>query len=550
MIFEMAGILNHFRFPVWLVFVIIFKLSFVSLSARDIPILTERVTDEVNILTVDEWSSLRDRLLSIESQTSAQIFVYIIPSLEGETIESYAMSVAEKSGIGQKGKDNGVLLLLSTGDRKVRIEVGYGLEDTVTDVYCNRIIRNVMIPRFKEGNLTQGVLEGTDAIIAILLGNADSNPNLQNEHPNGLQTVVFQEETLGNHFVVLILVLIVSFIGFFFLKEWKYFSNRHNLQKLYGALVLIGLFIFAWQALTILSFFCLFAFNIYLLYYYEGKYSYPISIGSLLLWVPILKLIFAWEYFSIYLLVGIFSGILLAFKFFNDDVVLEPLRGFAKRLQTGLGGLFVHFLAVISLSLPIFLISLGYSVQQSLSIYGIVLLSIYGLGFRILGYRLKYYLFGIGGWFVYELLLAILPISKDSNVQISFATMIQFFQTFLFIVPAFLIALYWEVESWKIRILKYAVITILWTCTYHIPYFLGWNEVWDSFLFFVFYSLTLLIHFFVLVAKESGSGGGGYYSSSSSSSYSSSSRSYSSGSSSSSGGGGGSFGGGGSSGSW
>ncbi|MCU0824721.1 MAG: TPM domain-containing protein [Leptospira sp.] len=547
----MAGILNHFRFPVWLVFVFIFKLSFVSLSARDIPILTERVTDEVNILTVDEWSSLRDRLLSIESQTSAQIFVYIIPSLEGETIESYAMSVAEKSGIGQKGKDNGVLLLLSTGDRKVRIEVGYGLEDTVTDVYCNRIIRNVMIPRFKEGNLTQGVMEGTDAIIAILLGNADSNPNLQNEHPNGLQTVVFQEETLGNHFVVLILVLIFSFIGFFFLKEWKYFSNHHNLQKLYGALVLISLFIFAWQALTILSFFCLFAFNIYLLYYYEGKYSYPISIGSLLLWIPILKLIFAWEYFSIYLLVGIFSGILLAFKFFNDDVVLVPLRGFAKRLQTGLGGLFVHFLAVISLSLPIFLISLGYSVQQSLSIYGIVLLSIYGLGFRILGYRLKYYLFGIGGWFVYELLLAILPISKDSNLQISFATMIQFFQTYLFIVPAFLIALYWEVGSWKVRILKYAAITILWTCTYHIPYFLGWDEVWDSFLFFVFYFLTLLIHFFVLVAKESGSGGGGYSSSSSSSSsYSSSGSSYSSGSSSSSGGGGGSFGGGGSSGSW
>lgn len=530
---------------------LIFFLSLLfatNLSARDIPILTERVTDEASIFTVEEWTRIRDRVLAIEEKTSAQIFIYVIPSLEGENLESYSIAVAQKSGIGQKGKDNGVLLFMSTGDRKVRIEVGYGLEETLTDVYCNRIIKNIMIPLFKEGNLSGGVSEGVEALISILLGNVDSNPNLQNEYPDGYHTVVFPENTVGNQFVIAIIVSIFSFILYFFLNESKTFRTNLKVRIGYLSLVALILLIFAYSAVILGLLIGLGVLNFYLLYFYEKKYSYLLSLISLTLWIPIAQMLFASEFLVTSIVFGCISTILFLFKIFNDSRVLGPLEKFARKLNTGLVGLFFHFLGLCAFAFGVKLLFDGYPVGQTISILGLLLLTIYGFGYGPIGYKFQYYLIGIMFWVFLEFILMTLPTPTNPQNFFEFETLLYLFQAYLYIVPAFLIAKYWEVESWKIRIFKYAVITLLWVFAHHLNYLMGYEESFEPVTFLVYYSVILVIHFFVVTAAESGAGGGGSYSSSSS--YGGSSSYSSSSSSSSSGGGGGSFGGGGSSGSW
>ncbi|WP_411821430.1 TPM domain-containing protein [Leptospira sp. 'Mane'] len=114
-----------------------------------------------------------------EKQTTNQIAILAVQYLDGENLEEYGIKVAEKWMLGQKGKDNGVLVLLAVGDRKVRIEVGYGLEGTLTDVYCSRVIKNTMIPLFKEGNYEEGLEKGILQIIRILeTGEVPTEPTL------------------------------------------------------------------------------------------------------------------------------------------------------------------------------------------------------------------------------------------------------------------------------------------------------------------------------------------------------------------------------------
>ena len=128
-----------------------------SIFALDVPFLSGRVIDDVGILSDEIKISIENKLKEHEKQTSNQVVVLIIPSLEGEILEEYSLKVASTWKLGQKGKDNGVLLLIAKNDRKIRIEVGYGLEGTLTDVLCNRIIRNEITPSFKQGNFSLGV---------------------------------------------------------------------------------------------------------------------------------------------------------------------------------------------------------------------------------------------------------------------------------------------------------------------------------------------------------------------------------------------------------
>jgi len=135
-----------------------------------VPFLTGRVVDDAEILS----SATRDRLTAVlkahEHATGDQIAVLTVPTIGGESIEEYAVKVVESWKLGQKGKDNGVLLVIAPKDRKLRIEVGYGLEGTLTDAAASRIIRNVITPRFKTGDYDAGVSEGVDAIVGVLTG--------------------------------------------------------------------------------------------------------------------------------------------------------------------------------------------------------------------------------------------------------------------------------------------------------------------------------------------------------------------------------------------
>jgi len=173
-------------------------LSTTILSALPIPPLNEPVTDLAGLLRPDARQRINSYLHEVHNQTGVHIAVFTIPSLEGETIEEYSMSVAEKWQLGQKDADNGVLLLIALNDRAMRIEVGYGLEGTLTDTKSGLIIREVMAPRFREGNWELGIYDAVRTIAGITTGNEDwiskavSNPETAtNSSGNGPVLIAF-----------------------------------------------------------------------------------------------------------------------------------------------------------------------------------------------------------------------------------------------------------------------------------------------------------------------------------------------------------------------
>lgn len=139
-----------------------FYLIFTSflIAQSDVPILKQYVNDLTNSLTMSQISSLERDLKTYDDTTSNQIVVLMINTLEGEDLVDFSISVAEKNKIGRKGKDNGILILVVKNDRKVRIEVGYGLEEVIPDALASNIIRNIMIPYFRKGNYYEGLHRG------------------------------------------------------------------------------------------------------------------------------------------------------------------------------------------------------------------------------------------------------------------------------------------------------------------------------------------------------------------------------------------------------
>ena len=129
-----------------------------------------RVHDEAKVLSSSTVEQLENQLKFFEDSTSNQIAVLIINSLEGDVLEDYSLRVAETWQLGQRDKDNGVLLLISIEDREMRIEVGRGLEGVLTDATCFLIIRNEITPRFRQGNFDEGVLAAIDAITKSIKG--------------------------------------------------------------------------------------------------------------------------------------------------------------------------------------------------------------------------------------------------------------------------------------------------------------------------------------------------------------------------------------------
>lgn len=139
-------------------------------GAREIPALTARVNDYAALLSSSTEKQLEIMLASLEREESTQLAVLTSPSLEGESLEEFSLKVAEKWQLGRKGLDNGALLLIAREERKIRIEVGYGLEGTLTDLESGQIIRNIITPRFRNGNFDGGVTDGVAAMVAAVRG--------------------------------------------------------------------------------------------------------------------------------------------------------------------------------------------------------------------------------------------------------------------------------------------------------------------------------------------------------------------------------------------
>lgn len=138
--------------------------------ALEVPPLTGRMVDLANLLPADVAASLSAELADHERKTGNQIAVLTLPSLEGESLEEFSHRVATTWKLGRKGTDNGVLLLVVPGERRIRIEVGYGLEGVLTDAKSSQIIRREIVPHFKAGDFAAGISAGVKAIVATVEG--------------------------------------------------------------------------------------------------------------------------------------------------------------------------------------------------------------------------------------------------------------------------------------------------------------------------------------------------------------------------------------------
>lgn len=150
--------------------VLLIPFLFTTLFALDVPPLTGRVTDHADILSADAKGRIEAKLAALEASDSTQIAVLTVPTLAGDSIEDFSLRVVENWKLGQKKLDNGALLVIAKEDRKLRIEVGYGLEGKLTDLTAGRIIRQVIVPHFKRNDFGAGVEAGVDAMIAATKG--------------------------------------------------------------------------------------------------------------------------------------------------------------------------------------------------------------------------------------------------------------------------------------------------------------------------------------------------------------------------------------------
>ena len=152
----------------WLLALVAVLFALPALAAPTFPPLTGRVVDEAQVLSPDTERELSDKLENLEATTGRQLVVATVPSLQGYPIEDYGYQLGRTWGIGEKDKDTGVILLVAPNERKVRIEVGYGLEPVLTDALSSVIIQSAILPKFRDGDLPGGIVAGTDALVEQL----------------------------------------------------------------------------------------------------------------------------------------------------------------------------------------------------------------------------------------------------------------------------------------------------------------------------------------------------------------------------------------------
>lgn len=145
-------------------------LAFPAWAQVAVPQLTARVTDLTGTLTREQTASLEQMIQSFEARKGSQIAVVMVPTTEPEAIEQYALRVAERWKVGRKNVDDGAILVMAKNDRALRIEVGYGLEGALNDATASRIIREAIVPRFREGDYYGGINAGVDRMIRVIDG--------------------------------------------------------------------------------------------------------------------------------------------------------------------------------------------------------------------------------------------------------------------------------------------------------------------------------------------------------------------------------------------
>jgi len=175
-------------------------------NALEVPPLRGRVNDLAGLLPADRGRALEQKLAQFERDTGHQIAVLTIPSLEGDSLEDFSIRGAETWKIGQKGFDNGAILLIVRDDRKLRVEVGYGLEGVLPDAIASRIIREIIVPRFRANDYAGGIEAGVNALLTVARGEKlPAAPPRKAQSPELGSTLLFA-------------ILLLAFLGMGFLS--------------------------------------------------------------------------------------------------------------------------------------------------------------------------------------------------------------------------------------------------------------------------------------------------------------------------------------------
>jgi uncharacterized protein len=173
---------------------VLFSVS-VLYAQPKVPQLDHWANDITNTLTSSELNTLNFNLKTYQDSTSNQLVFLMIPTLDNYPLEYYSMDVAEKNKIGTKEHDNGALFLIVKNDRKMRIEVGYGLEGVLPDALCSSIIRNVVAPHFRKDEYYAGITDGLSAMISAIAGEYKADKNVSNNDRDkgfsGAGTLIF-----------------------------------------------------------------------------------------------------------------------------------------------------------------------------------------------------------------------------------------------------------------------------------------------------------------------------------------------------------------------
>lgn len=213
-----------------------------------------RVHDEAKVMSSAAVDQLENQLKAYEDSTTNQIAVLVVSSLDGDVLEEYSLRVAEKWKLGQAERDNGVLLLIAINDRKMRIEVGEGLEGVLTDALSNRIIRNEIAPEFRRGDYEAGVLAGVNGIISAIGGeytSADFDGENASEELTGGALILIGLFVFGILGVFTFIGLVSGktgwFLYFFLIPFWAIFPT----VVLGGSLISLYIYLVGFPALKV-----------------------------------------------------------------------------------------------------------------------------------------------------------------------------------------------------------------------------------------------------------------------------------------------------------
>ena len=219
--------------------------------AAEVPPLTARVSDLTATLSAEQTAHLEALLAQHEARTGNQIAVLLLPGTDGEPIESYAVRVFEQWQLGQAGKDNGLLFVVARNDRKMRIEVGYGLEDEIPDVIAARIIREVVAPHFKVSDYYEGIEAGLTSLMQHAAGEApdwqEGESGVEPEYAGDGSNVATPEETriilVWPSLVILTFILI--FVGMSLGNRAGNFFTSLGLASFFGTFIAVGMCVLA-----------------------------------------------------------------------------------------------------------------------------------------------------------------------------------------------------------------------------------------------------------------------------------------------------------------